>query len=214
MSSSHYDAAYWAFQSRIGRIGGKLNKFKFEKHVNAGDTLLDFGCGGGYLLAELEAADKWGFDVNPHARAQAETLGVHTVEAMAQLPDAKFDVVVSNHALEHVPRPLEALQEICRVLRPGGVCVIVVPCEQASEQGFAYRRNDVNQHLYTWCPQALGNLLGLAGLTVQECSTLRHKWPADYETACAQPDFHQRCVDYAHKVGNYQVKAVARKPVA
>ncbi len=59
--SGHYDDKYWEFQSKIGKIGGFLNKFKFEGHVNISDVIMDFGCGGGFLLNELEASHKIGF---------------------------------------------------------------------------------------------------------------------------------------------------------
>ena len=42
-------------------------------------------------------------------------------------PDAVFDIFVTQDVLEHVLRPELALQEIARVLRPGGAHVFTVP---------------------------------------------------------------------------------------
>jgi SAM-dependent methyltransferase len=42
-------------------------------------------------------------------------------------PDAHFDLVVSNHVLEHVPDDAAALREIARVLRPGGHALLQTP---------------------------------------------------------------------------------------
>ncbi len=42
-------------------------------------------------------------------------------------PDGAFDVVVCFHVLEHVPRDLDAVAQIARVLHPGGRAVISVP---------------------------------------------------------------------------------------
>jgi SAM-dependent methyltransferase len=39
-------------------------------------------------------------------------------------PDASFDFVYSFSVFEHIDRPQEAVKEIARVLRPGGVCYI------------------------------------------------------------------------------------------
>jgi SAM-dependent methyltransferase len=41
--------------------------------------------------------------------------------------DAAFDVAISNHVVEHVDDPQLHLDEIGRVLRPGGVCYIATP---------------------------------------------------------------------------------------
>lgn len=43
------------------------------------------------------------------------------------LPDAQFDTVLNLQVLEHVPDPLAALQEMHRVLVPGGKLIISVP---------------------------------------------------------------------------------------
>jgi SAM-dependent methyltransferase len=44
-------------------------------------------------------------------------------------PDASFDVVLCMHVLEHVPEDRRALNEIARVLRPGGWALVLVPLD-------------------------------------------------------------------------------------
>jgi SAM-dependent methyltransferase len=208
---NHYDEQYWEYQSRIGRIGGILNKFKFEKHILPTSCVLDFGCGGGYLLHELSCHTKVGFEVNPNARKNAQSLGVDTVSSFDDLLDNTFDVIISNHALEHVPNPYDTLQHLHRVLKVGGLLVLVLPCEQSTDIEFNFNPNDINQHLYSWCPQSLGNLVKLSGFKVEMCSTIRHKWTPDYETAYSTPNYHDQCRQYAIEKGNYQVKCIGRK---
>ena len=41
--------------------------------------------------------------------------------------DNTFDVVIHSDTLEHVPDPLRALSECCRIVKPGGVCAFTVP---------------------------------------------------------------------------------------
>lgn len=43
------------------------------------------------------------------------------------LPDGRFDVIIANHVLEHVPDDVAALTEIARVLSPGGLAILTVP---------------------------------------------------------------------------------------
>jgi len=73
---AHYDEKYFEWQKEIGVIGGYLNKFKFEEHVKDSDVLMDFGCGGGYLLKEFKNENKFGFEINRSAWKECYILGV------------------------------------------------------------------------------------------------------------------------------------------
>ena len=44
-----------------------------------------------------------------------------------RLPDASYDVVMANHVLEHIPDDRKAMQELFRLLKPGGVGLFSVP---------------------------------------------------------------------------------------
>jgi SAM-dependent methyltransferase len=48
-------------------------------------------------------------------------------EGLRVFADASFDAVIASHVLEHVADPIAAILEIDRVLRPGGLAVIVMP---------------------------------------------------------------------------------------
>jgi SAM-dependent methyltransferase len=43
------------------------------------------------------------------------------------LPDASYDVVIANHVLEHIPDDRQAMHELFRLLRPGGLALLTVP---------------------------------------------------------------------------------------
>jgi SAM-dependent methyltransferase len=49
--------------------------------------------------------------------------------------DAAFDRLIACHVLEHLYKPHEALREWNRVVRPGGIISIVLPCDP----GLMYR---------------------------------------------------------------------------
>jgi SAM-dependent methyltransferase len=185
----HYDAAagreYFAYQERIGRAGGRLNRFKFAPHVGAGDTVVDFGCGGGFLLAGLPAGRRIGVEPNPAARERAAEQGLEVLTSAAELPDAVADVVISNHALEHATRPLDELRELRRALKPAGRLVLWLPLDDWRAQRGAGPNPD--HHLYAWTPRTLGNLLEEAGFAVQECRVVTHAWPPRFETLMRLP---------------------------
>jgi SAM-dependent methyltransferase len=208
---SHYNKQYFDWQKNIGQIGGYLNMFKFEKYINSNDKLLDFGCGGGYLLKNFNVKEKFGFEINVATHQQCKEFNINVTDKWDDLQDNYFDTIISNHAMEHVHEPLNILKNLYKKLKPNGKLVIVIPCEQPSETGFHYKENDINQHLYTWCPMTFGNLAKLAGFNIITCNTIQHQWCPDYQTTWGKTDFYERCVQHAKKNGNYQVRLIATK---
>ena len=65
--SAYYDADYFEWQKDIGLFGGWANAHKFRASVSKEDTVVDFGCGGGFLLAHLECKRRIGIEPNPIA---------------------------------------------------------------------------------------------------------------------------------------------------
>ena len=151
-----------------------MNAEKFSSFIASSDRVLDFGCGGGFILRNLVCRHRMGIEINSEARNEALKNGVEVFPSIAVTPDASADVLISHHAIEHVDNPLETLSRIRRKIVPGGRAIFVVPCESIL---CAYRPNDINQHLYTWSPMCLGNLLSSAGYTVDRVEPLLSRWP-------------------------------------
>lgn len=53
-------------------------------------------------------------------------------------PDGIFDLIICSHVLEHVKDDIKALNELCRVLRPDGRCIIIVPFNFHREETIEY----------------------------------------------------------------------------
>jgi SAM-dependent methyltransferase len=100
-----------------------------------GAALLDIGAGSGYIASALaELAGPQGrvtaVDVNDQRRTNEGYEFVQVDGTDLPFEDGSFDVVLSNHVIEHVGEPsdqLHHLQEVRRVLRPQGVCYLAVP---------------------------------------------------------------------------------------
>jgi 2-polyprenyl-3-methyl-5-hydroxy-6-metoxy-1,4-benzoquinol methylase len=100
--------------------------------LHAGDRVLEVGCGRGHLTRRLaeQGIDVKGIDVNPKAAEIAESDRVMTMRAESlDFADESFDLVISVHALEHIPALEEALRETARVLRHGGTALHIYPAE-------------------------------------------------------------------------------------
>ncbi len=177
-ATEHYREDYFAWQRRLGEFSAKANRFRFARYVRATDRIVDFGCGGGYLLASLDCADRMGVEVNPVARKEVERQNIKCVSTVSGLPDGWADVIISHSALEHVEAPLTELRGLFPKVRPGGLIVFSIPHESL---GWEYRPNDINQHLYTWSPMCAGNLFAAAGFQVESVTADRSLWPPNYE---------------------------------
>lgn len=171
--SAHYDEKYFAWQSQSIDIKARRKVRTFQPYVKPTDIVLDFGCAGGSLVGGLRAARRIGVEINDVARAAAvEQYRIEGYRSLAEVADGSVDVVVTNHTLEHLASPYEALLQIAPKLKPGGKLVIVVPIDDWRAQRRWYP-GDVNRHLFTWTPLNLGNLLDEAGYAVQEQRIIR-----------------------------------------
>jgi SAM-dependent methyltransferase len=99
-----------------------------------GMRVLDVGTGVGAMAAALArrhpGIELWGLDLRAAQLAQAQLL--HPVAAYVQgdaarmpFPDESFDRVHGSWVLEHIPEAAAVLQEVRRVLRPGGQCLFL-----------------------------------------------------------------------------------------
>lgn len=206
----HYDECYFEAQKRNGETEGKAEVFKFSAFVNPNDTVLDFGCGGGFTLKNLNCGRRWGVDINPSARECAKQQGIEVFETIEQLPEQLIDVVISNHALEHVFSPLDFLKGLRLKLKSTALVVFVVPHDCAKQ---VWQVNDTNMHLYTWNRMTLGNLFVTAGYAVEKVELIRHRWPPRPRQVMKHIGhkwFHRLSYLVGWFTGTVQVRIVAR----
>src|SRR5262245_21304417 len=103
----------------------------------AGKRVLDLGSGMGSVAVEAALRGASAIAVEPgrglrevacdRLREVGRGLVMAADAESLPLPDASIDVAVSLQVLEHVANPRAMLQEVFRVLRPGGV--FLLPCE-------------------------------------------------------------------------------------
>jgi ubiquinone/menaquinone biosynthesis C-methylase UbiE len=123
--------------SQLGRIRCEhWHRYLSAAAFVAGKDLLDIACGEGYGSALLgrTARSVIGVDISAEAIAHASghygaervRFAVGSVDAIP-LPDASIDVAVSFETLEHTDCQDAMLQELRRVLRPGGLLILSSP---------------------------------------------------------------------------------------
>ncbi len=114
--------------------------------LRAGERVLDMGCGAGRHAFEMyrRGADVIAFDQDGDELAGVRELfdAMHQAgevpagaeadikegDALAMpFGDGEFDRVIAAEILEHIPADLQAIDELVRVLRPGGTLAVTVP---------------------------------------------------------------------------------------
>lgn len=213
--SRYYDQDYFNWQKNIGAFGGWANSSKFFNTVKENDVLVDFGCGGGFLLSNLNCAVKVGIEPNASAAETILSQGIqhylNVADALANLGEGSVDVIISNHALEHTLNPLQELKDLRRLLKVGGTIHFFVPCDSIN---YSYNPSDINYHLFSWSPQNLGNLFHEAGFEVLYSKAYIHKWPPLYRfiAKMGRPIFDLLCRLYARVERSwFQVEVKAQK---
>ena len=64
-SINHYNKFYFNWQSEVGLFGAIANQIKFKSFIKNNQNVLDFGCGGGYMLSTFKNIKKYGV-ANPY----------------------------------------------------------------------------------------------------------------------------------------------------
>ena len=131
--------AEWQFEKGADTIKFYLEHSN-EKEMFANKNVLDIGCGAGgkslyYLSRGAESVT--GVDVVEKYKTESEQLRdklglvgfnfIYTDAAAMPFEDNSFDTVIMNDAMEHVAKPLEVLNEVYRVLKPGGKLYVNFP---------------------------------------------------------------------------------------
>ncbi len=159
------------FIERLVRFVSARHVRFLSRKVPAGGRVLDVGCGRGVLLSAL--ADR-GFEVHGVERSAAAASGADPRAririapdlAAAAYPAGGFDAIFVWHVLEHLCEPVRAVDEMRRILRPGGRLVVAVPnfsSLQARWAGPAWFHLDLPRHVFQFPMPALRRLLDQAG---------------------------------------------------
>ena len=137
---SHYGESYYESLGKegCGRSGypsyrascstltdGFRRKLDFVQRYVQGGKLLDAGAAYGFFLKAAESHfEGVGLDVSAYAADIAKrdfNANVHVGDIeQTRFPHDTFEVVVMWDIIEHIVRPVKALKEIHRILKPGG----------------------------------------------------------------------------------------------
>ncbi len=126
---------------------------------------LDVGCGIGIMVrylrflgfdAEGVEISEWGVE---YARRELglEKVRRGTVQEAAY-PAASFSLVTLVHVVEHLDDPVPVLREVFRILEPGGLVYVELPCSERDPSDYY-----IDDHFWFYSPDSLKRLLSCVG---------------------------------------------------
>ncbi len=118
-----------------------IDRYLEERDTPVQDLrILDFGCGRGLLVAFIKSMgfDAYGVDISEKyvsaSRAyfsrnyqNENVLSVIGDDSRTSFDDGYFDIILSDQVLEHVEHLAHVAREVSRLLKPGGVALLILP---------------------------------------------------------------------------------------
>jgi 2-polyprenyl-3-methyl-5-hydroxy-6-metoxy-1,4-benzoquinol methylase len=134
--------------------------------------ILDIGAGTGAFVSHMQSNGWRATGLEPDEAARQNALAINKVNLLT--PDSffqfhadSFDVITMWHVLEHVHDLHDYMEQLKKILKPGGRIFIAVPNYTSYDASFYknfWAAYDVPRHLYHFSPEAMYALLGVHNL--------------------------------------------------
>ena len=122
--------------------------------IQDGQSVLDAGCGKGYLLNRIKQVyprcNLQGLDLDNHLEYEGIHFNRGTLTALP-FPDSHFDIVICSHTIEHIIALDKAIAELVRVTKKR--LIVVTPCQRYfyytldGHVNFFYKEEELLRHL-------------------------------------------------------------------
>ncbi len=167
------------YSSPIDPDGKKRNLFKEEKFKLSQlkivisflkkmslkrRNILDFGCGFGWLLKNLNTKywNKFGVEINQNAKIIAAKNKIQIFEKLNLLGSQKFDVITMIHIIEHLKNPIKDLKSVKKKIKSKGYLIVETPdfdCAMARKYNTKFRLLHDKTHISLFSSESLVRLL-------------------------------------------------------
>lgn len=141
-----------------------------QPYVQAGDTVVDLGAGFCEFINHIVCEHKVAIDANPgvreHAASEVDVVVGDVQSILGRISDATVNVVFCSNFFEHLPHKdavIAVLEEINRILVPGGRLLVIQPNIR-----YAYKEYwDFFDHHIPLSHHSFREAIELAGLQVE-----------------------------------------------
>ena len=170
------DAGFYDLEHKL--LSEKVKRSLSLESENSFPLLLDIGCATGALLTVLKNKG-WtvrGVEISGPQAAYCRKQGLEVSTLPLEenhFPGGTFDVVLASHVIEHLNKPFGFVEEVQRILKPGGHFFVTTPNIAGFQSRFfgSRWRSAIFDHLYLFSKRNLKILLEKAGFTVEQVKT-------------------------------------------
>lgn len=155
-----------------------------QKHRLTGGSLLEVGCGYGFLLDEarnffsLRVGTEFSAQAAEHAQLTADRVYHGGVDRIPE--EQKFDCIISTQVIEHVYHPQEFIHHLLKHLKPGGKMIVATPNMGSFWRylmGHRWPSFKIPEHVLYFDRQSLSGLMERVGLVGIKPLPYPHAFP-------------------------------------
>ena len=160
------------FSGFLRWLKGTNNQGQF--YAKKDDLFLDIGCGSGVSLIEAEilGAKAFGLETDPNVKIIGKNLNLNIFQGNLEespFKETKFNLIVLNQVIEHIPEPDILLKKLTTKLTKNGLIIISFP-NVNSFWRFLFKEKWINwhvpYHLHHFKEKNFGRLLSKCGFQI------------------------------------------------
>lgn len=144
---NYMEVAYKENEKPFGEYPVQLAAYLIKRyHLRKNMTILDNGCGRGEFLHAFSCLGMKasGVDISDYCK---EAVTIDLNKGILPFPDDYFDVVFSKSVIEHIENTEHYMSEMRRVLKKGGILILMVPDWET--QYIIFYQDPTHIHPYT-----------------------------------------------------------------
>jgi 2-polyprenyl-3-methyl-5-hydroxy-6-metoxy-1,4-benzoquinol methylase len=154
---------------------------RLKKYTAKPGKILDIGAATGSYLSVFKKGgwEVFGIELSDYIRDVARrvySLSLFPDLKTAAFPDDYFDLIIMIQVIEHISDPMDIIQNVARVLKPGGILYISTPnfaSLNAQKMKAEWPSLHPGEHLFFYTPNTIKNILMKCNLKIIKIETMQ-----------------------------------------